>query len=160
MFHYNPSISEDTHRILNLKSGDNNNEVADYIQPIIKIEPRCNISEGTGRTVSGTATMFTTPASKDFYLTGLLISYIKDAACDIATGAIAVTVNIDGTSKTIARLSVLTLTAQSQVVYIPFVKPLKVDKSASISMTGTFAAGNLQRDWTIHGYTVETFKGV
>jgi len=160
MRHFNPSISEDKNRILNLKSGDDNSEVADYIQPTIEIERRINIVKTTGQGATGTFAIYTTPTDKDFYITNIILHYIKDAACDLATGGVwSLSANIDGTSQALVSLSVITLTAQDELLILQFDKPLKIDRGNAINSNGTFGAGAMRRNVTIYGYTVETFKG-
>lgn len=159
MFHYNPSISEDTNRILNLKSGDNNNEVGDHIQPTIEIQPKA-IVRSAGQTASGIMTVFTTPIDKDFYITGYALGYVKDVLCDTATGDIALTIVIDGVTRSLFPFPILTLTAQSDTATGCVVPPIKVDRGTQINLGGTFGAGNMRRTASIYGFFRETLKGV
>jgi len=131
--------------------------LSDQIVPVIEVSPRLlqrsDIVRGSAVTTSGTITFFTTPTNIDFYLTSLLISYQKDATCDIASGIMDVSVTINGTGRVIASVSVLTLTAGSG--YIPILLPkggIKLDRATGVNFSGTFTVGALVRAINLTGY--------
>lgn len=109
-------------------------------------------------TTSGTQTAATTDANKVTYITGLTLGIIKDATCDIATGSISVVTTIDGVAQSITGIPVLTLTAQNNYVEIIFANPLKIDKNVTITLTGSYTAGNMSRLLHVYGYTVDQFE--
>lgn len=157
MRHFNPSISEDASRIFNCK-GEYLEEIGDEIIPVVVVERYANIvreAEGAG---TGTVTAYTTPADKDFFLTGFNMNYSTDAACD--TTSLSVQVFIEGVSRLLIRRKKITLTAASETVVREFSKPIKIDRNTAITLVCSFAAGNCPRSLTICGYTVETVKGV
>ena len=135
-------------------------KINDSVQPVININPkdyrRCNIVRGQTLGTSGTTTaIYTTPSDKDFYLCNYSLSIIKDATCDIASGAITASITVDGASRIIAGIAVLTTTAQNSVITVSFNSPIRLDRNTSVSLTGTFTVGSLQRTHSIVGYTVE-----
>ncbi len=159
--HYNNSITENFYRIFNLKGESAPLDVDNIIYPVIQVESRLNIVKSINKTTSGGTTIYTTPLDKDFYLTGIHLSYVKDAACDLATGAIFVSVTIDGVLTSILQLATLITTAQAESEYLNFDKPLKLDRGTTITLgNNTFAAGACPRAGSIFGYTQETTKGV
>jgi len=133
--------------------------LANQIIPVIDINPkhgrRANIVAGTVKTTSGSQTVYTTPANKDFYLTTVSYALIKDVACDMATGFSTITCTVDGASSNLIVQPIITLTAQNQVITISFPNPIKVDRNTLISFGGTYAAGVCVRSASITGYTVE-----
>jgi len=88
------------------------------------------------------------------YLTGVYASYIKDATCDLATGAIAVYCQPAdvGQNVNIISFPVIALTAQSDSIYINFRNPIKLTKNTAVTIQGTFTAGVLVRALAVHGY--------
>lgn len=104
-------------------------------------------------TTSGTRTVFTASTSKKTYIVGFHYSYIKDATCDITTGAgIAVRAVSGGATRTLAAFTVLTTTAQSESIFIQLPRPILMDRGGAVSHTGTYTAGTLVRSLTVHYY--------
>jgi len=156
--HYNPSISEDAARILNSKQGQFLGDDVQGPVAVIPIRRYANIVRRVGSTTTGSATVYTTPADKDFYLTGIQVSFIKNATCDVASGPLRYTATVEGVSQGIISLALLTLTAQDQNAFVSFETPIKVDRNTAITTSNTFTAGAFVRECCITGYTVETTK--
>ena len=135
--------------------------IANYIQPVMEVNPkllrRITVIRDLTRTTSGAGTIYTTPADREFYLVGYTLSYIKDAACDSATGSqVYIVVYQDGAIRSIGTLAGITLTAQTANITQSFFQPIKVDKNSTILLSGnTFAAGNLIKSASIFGYVVD-----
>jgi len=156
----NTSIGMWFARIFDAKVGETPTEVLPYITPTIELIPKANITSTVSRTATGSSTIYTTPSDKDFYLTNINLGMIKDVACDVATGTVTVTAVIDGVSKSILGLPVISLTAQQINDNIDLQRvPLKIDRGTNISMSSTYTVGVMVRTCTINGYTVETTKG-
>lgn len=156
--HYNPSIVQRAQRILNTKINNLPDEVGDLVA-IIPITPVIDIVATATRTTSGAATVYTTPSDKDFYLTALIFTLTKDATCDMATGAVAVTAFLptNATAQPIASHNAFTLTAQDKIIEISFPIPIKLTRGTLIALGGnTFTAGTCYRGVTVYGYTEET----
>jgi len=154
--HYNTSISEDAARILNSKQGQ---FLSDDVQgPIatIAIEPKCNIIKSTTCSNATSATIFTTPADKDFYLTAVCLSTVQDATSTNTRSQIQI--NVDGVTGAIVTLSFITLTAGRGEIFVSLDKPVKLDRNSAVRITHTTAVANCTSNASAIGYTVETTK--
>jgi len=131
------------------------------VQPVLDITPdfhkKINLVKTLDSSGSGSATVFTTATDVDTYITGIQFSFIKDATCDAAnTSDPGITVTIGGLAVQICKLAMLTLTAQSQAIYMPLTIPVKVDRGTNVAITSvSYTAGTLVRATSIHGYTVQ-----
>lgn len=154
MKHYNTSFAEEGTKIFNLH--DSFFTDVDGFIANVPVLPRINIARGSTGAVSGALTaVYTTPTDRDFYLTGVTMSFAKDAVCDVASAVMTLSIRIDGAPAQIAQLPMLTLTAQSGVVSVSFPIPIRVDRGFAINTnTQTFTVGLLQRACTITGYTI------
>lgn len=153
----NTSISQDLNRIFDLK-GENTGEVADFIQPVKEISPRINICRSASAAGAASATIYTTPADKDFYLTAAQLSLIKDAAGTSTASNLNAT--IDGVSQSLLLIRGITLTAQNDSIAQSWAIPIKIDRNTNITVTNSAVAGVTLTSGTIQGYTQETTKGV
>lgn len=127
------------------------------IQPVFEVERKvCDIVRGS-ITTSTSATIFTTSATTDFYLTGVTLGYSKDSLQDTATGRCNVNVFVNGTAREILSLPFVTLTAQNDCFTLELSTPLKVDRNTAISLSrGASTAGTFALAGNIVGYTEET----
>lgn len=89
------------------------------------------------------------------FLTGMAISRIKDAACDVASGFANVTVTIKGLGTRIAQVPNITLTAQQFDQFMVFNPPIELDPGSSITYPGTFTAGVMQRQIVAYGFVMD-----
>lgn len=155
MKHYNPSIVERAQRIFNTKGDNLPDEVSGPVA-VIPIQPVSRIIKAAAASNTSIITPYTTPTDKDFYLTGVTLSFVKDAANDLATGSLLVQTTVNGETVSVTGIAVLTLTAQQQTVRCEFNPPIKVDRNAAIQLpTATFTAGAMRRVLCINGYTEE-----
>jgi len=134
--------------------------ISNSIVPIIDVGENIDsyVVESTANASSGTLTMLTTPSDKDFYLTSVTLGLNKNSACDLGTGSLNVTVVINGASKIILYLPTITLTAQNDVVVLSLPTPIKLDRSSSITYSGSFSAGVCLRSGNITAYTTDTLE--
>lgn len=140
-------------------------QLADKVVPVMEVNPkllrRTNLIKSQSATANSNTTIYTTPTDKDFFLTNFVMQGIKDAVCDMATGQFFyLTVVIDGATTSLAPVSGITLTAQSERVVVVLAHPLKIDKGTNIILArgGAFAAGVFSRSATIMGYLVENIN--
>jgi len=126
--HYNPSIVENANRILASKAGDYLSDEVQGPVAVIPILPITNIIKTANSSTTGSVTLYTTPTDKDFYLTSLQISLIKDATNDNATGTIGFSITVDGVVIVPLGLAVLTLTAQNSNAVLPLSISIKVNR--------------------------------
>lgn len=159
----NSNLSEEIRDVFKLQQNVDGqiSNIAGQIIPVVDVNPKhsriSNFSTDSFRTASSTGTVYTTPLNREFYLTGISGSFIKDAANDHPTGvAYLCGVMIDGVQKYIAQLATITLTAQSGGYAINFSHPLKIDKNTSIIIPGvTIGVGNFSRTLSIYGFHVD-----
>lgn len=156
MKHYNPSISNRMSRFFNLK-GENTDEVRDEIVAVVPLIPVANIVKQAVRTTSGSVTVYTTPADREFFLSALTMSYECNAACD--TLGIECYIYVDGVQIPFVRLNKLTLTARADSMTWSFPNPIRIDKNSVISFYCTYSAGSCSFNGTIVGYLEETNRG-
>lgn len=117
---------------------------------------RINLLSNTAvKTTTGTLNFLLTPADRDFYLTNINVSVIKDATCDTATGALNCNAFFNGQAINIVPITIITLTAQTINFAINFPTPLKIDRNSQMALGGTFTVGAMVRQVTCQGYTVE-----
>lgn len=136
------------------------NESEDKIQTIVDVTyPDNKILNFTVTAGTGTPVLLTTNANKDTYITGVQYHFAKDATNDMATGAtVGIGVVVDGSTRAITAVGVLTLTAQSVVVNQTFNPPIKLDRNTNISDNGaSFTVGLLVRTVSIFGYELSKF---
>jgi len=153
--HYSPTIAERLNRIFGFRSGDAIDNEVEGTYAVVPLTPTVNIVRHNSSSSSGNISLYTTPTDKDFYLTGILLSIVKDATCDVATGTININTVINGATRRVADIAVLTTTAQSQSVVVSFPFPLKVDRNVAFTISGTFTVGNMSRTGVLQGYTEE-----
>jgi hypothetical protein len=94
---------------------------------------------------TGLQTILTTSTTNDTIIYCIVMSYNKNATCDIATGQIYIDAVLGGKITHIALLNVITLTAEKDNLIIPLPHGLKIDRGTNIQMSGTFTAGVLIR---------------
>lgn len=152
------SLSAEIRDVLKLQVGAVGMKIPDVV-PVIDVNPKharvCNIVKANSRITTGSSTVYTTPATQDFFLSTATLSMVKDAACDQATGIIGFTAVIDGATVQLLQFPVITLTAQQYNQTIEFPIPIKIDRNTGITSTGTYAAGVMARSFQITGYIVD-----
>lgn len=115
----------------------------------------CDIVRHSSLVTSGSGTLYTVPSDKDFYLKYVTLSVVKDATCDMATGAVGVSAIIGGAARGLLAVPVLVTTAQNQSTQITFPTPIKIDRGTGITISGTYTAGLMARYTTIGGFTTD-----
>lgn len=158
---YNTSITERANRVFNFK-GEQLQEVADAIVPTMEIMPNIRVLSSAVRTASGANNFFTSDDGKDTFVTSIWFDFAKDAACDVAAGSMTLSAITPEGTVTVARISILTTTAQYAGVWINFPgKGLKVSRNQQGAINfgaNTFTLGNLVRSAVVYGYTDEVMK--
>jgi len=125
--------------------------------PTIDINPKYSVfAYSASVTAAGSSTLFTSSTERDTYITGLTFSIIKDSANDSATGSTGIYTTINGnTAVYIARIAILTLTAQNETISIQFTYPLKIDRGAIVAIAlVTIGAGAFTRCATVQGFVI------
>lgn len=126
--------------------------VEDYIQPTVSVSPITNVLRHNSAINSTTATIYSTPSDRDFFLTGASLSLIKDAGAT-STGS-SVKVVIDGNTRNLLTIISLTTTAQNDAISQSFNK-IKIDRGTDIVVTNGSANANVSAIGIIEGFIVE-----
>lgn len=118
--------------------------------PIVDVGLKSSISplvKTTTQSTTGNVSLISSTDYPDNYvhIKAAYLSFAKNATCDIATGAITLVGTVNGTTRNIIALAVLTTTAERDSVYISFDTPIRIDKGTTVYYTGTFTAGALTR---------------
>ena len=155
---YNTSISKRATDMLNVRDGqffDNN--LGNKIVPVLEINrPVVNVL-ASNVVINGTsATIYTTPTDKDFYLTSAQLSVIKDATSTSTACTISATVG--GVTTQILTIKCLTLTAQENSISNSFYYPIKIDRGTNIVVTSTTNVANVGATGNIQGYLSDTLQ--
>jgi len=153
----NPTIAQDMNRLFDFK-GESTDFVSDIIMPVVEIKRICNILKFNSAVNATTATIYTTPSDKDFYLVAAQLSVIKDATS--TSGGTSIFVIIEGVSVRLLSIATLTLTAQYSNIANNFPVPIKIDRNTIITVVNSTNNANISGYGSIQGYTVETTKGV
>jgi len=139
--------------------------LGNQIIPVCDVNPKhariANVIASQVGTGGNAVTIYNVPSDKEFYLTGALISIAKDAANDNATGRMSLNVYpYKGANNTeLIRISVLTLTAQSQTVSRDFTIPIRLEPGSTITVGATTSTvGNISKCGCITGYSIENPK--
>ena len=130
------------------------------IQLAYEVNPRIltNLAVTLDRAASGGLTIFTTDTERDTYITGVIHTFSKDVACDVASGVNKITVeDVSGLSFAISEIAILTLTAEAETVHATLKHPIKLKKGSLVLLGGnnSFAAGLFSRAVTVIGYTTD-----
>lgn len=134
------------------------NQIAEKVVPVMEVNPKLlrvvNVHQRNTATNATSATIYTTPADRDFYLTGLTISMIKDATATSTSSFISVYIN--GLQNQIAHIVSLTLTPQYAAYSKDFTVPIKLDRNTAIVIGNATNVANITSSGTIQGYIVDT----
>lgn len=136
---------------------DVNAEMVPSAVPVIEVgmkKTKNGISKVGNRTSSGAGAIYTAINNQDFFITGVIFGLVKDATCDLATSAPAITATQDGVTINLICIPSLTLTAQNSIVSVDLsTHPIKIDRNTAINFSAsTFTAGTMIRAATIYGY--------
>lgn len=162
---YNSQISKEIQEGAKTQTADRiPNQLADKVVPVMEVNPKLLrrvtiLKDANSTSKNSNATIYTTPVNQDFYLTMLQTSYEKNATCDIATGVLySITGVINGATVILGSICGITLTAQADVVCIPFNPPVKLDRNTPITLArgASYTVDTMNRNAVIAGYTDET----
>lgn len=160
---YNSDLTRSIVEATRLQSGVDSipSELADRVIATIETNPKLlrdtTLIKNTSISTTGNQTIFTSSATRDTFITGILLTATKDATCDVAIGQsfASIFTTINGATTTLAAFSGLTLTAQDKEIFIDFDKPLKIDKNVAVSIGGgAYTVGLNARAATIYGYEI------
>jgi len=135
------------------------NELAEKIVPVFETNPlmfrRINVHALTSATNAISATIYTTPTDKDFYLTDCSLSVVKDVTSTSISSAITIKLK-DGVSLNAMTLRTTSLTVESGLhIEKSFNYPILLERGSTITVTNSTNVANITSTGIIFGYTVE-----
>lgn len=153
--HYNTELSQAVQKKFKLKTGDMvTSEVGNPV-PVVDIKipstPLWNstaVSGNFGITLPGSATL---DADKKVYVSALVLSFSKNAACDVATGSMNITGVQNGITVRLCGIAVITLAAEYGTIAVNFANPIPLDPASAISWSTTYTAGVMSRSIVLYG---------
>ena len=130
-------------------------ELASKVVPVLIANPGrfLNVVEYTAANNASTATIFTTPTGKDFYVTSISLSFIKDVNATSTYSDVRGIVG--GRTLVFLRLPQITLTAQSHGTTLTLPFPMKMDRGSVLTVNNSAGVGEITATACITGYTVE-----
>lgn len=159
----NNEINKALNLVTNLNANDTNLNTSINkklrIQPVIDVSfPQnkyCDVVANKGITqAQGTSGLiYTTPVDRDFYLSALTLSMIKDATSTATTFGISVVVG--GATLNVVTISGITLTADAKNTSVSFLIPIKIDRNTAINVVSSTAVANQRADAVIIGFTYQ-----
>lgn len=136
------------------------NQLADKIVPTFETNPQllrtCIVRHFNSNTSAGSTTLLPADANRDFYITGLRMSYAQNAVCDVTSANVSITATQDGVARHLISLPILTLRELALTEYVPFTIPFKIDRNTSIQFTtSSFTVGVCLRNYAVYGYYID-----
>jgi len=131
-------------------------ELMKQIQLVYNVNPTriVNVLESASGSVSGNTVAFTTPATQDFFLTGVTISTISDATAD--NTSILGFCTLEGkASANFITIVKLTTTAHEQTSVIEFNPPLKLERNTTVGVFTSFTVGANTKAINIIGFVTD-----
>lgn len=158
----------------------NNFEIVDKIRRLFKLSASENIPNSSGESVNPVlianpdnftkvlgsltrtttaaapgATILTSHATKETYITGIDIAITSDVLADNVAMNVRVTIN--GALVILTNLNKQTLTITNNEARVMFPIPIKIDKGSVVTLVNVFTAGASRTDVSILGYEIEPF---
>lgn len=134
--------------------------MTNQVVPVIDVNPKharvVQICKTASITNQSSATVYTTPTDKDFYITALALGLIKDATA--TTIYVNIKAYVDGVNSDIITLPCITLTAQNIGTSLALTTPIKVDKNTAITLNSFSNNANITAYANVHGYEISNIK--
>lgn len=132
-------------------------QLAEKVVPVMEVNPRLlknnNIVKNLAVSTTGASTIYTTPATRDFYITGFYINGKTDVANDGVLATIGFTIDKTAQSLYVVRFPPLVVQYITSGFYL--CQPIKVDRSTNITANLAFTAGTCAFTFGVFGYTVD-----
>lgn len=153
MKHYNVDILQKVSNNFKPKGELLPDQISEEIVLTYDVTPDTNVILSATCVNATSATIYTTPLDRDFFLKEIQFTYSKDASSTSTN--LLVTAIIDNVTKNLYRVNVLTTTAtQGGVDHISFKNPIKIDRNTIIAIANDSATANINISATIFGYLV------
>lgn len=155
---YNTSIFRRAISLFNIRDASFfSNIMQNSMVPVVDIRENNELSLTATQTTSGSGTVATIATGKKFYVTSIQFSMVKNATCDVASGALTLTGVSNGQTMTLISIPIITLTAERESILVSLDRPMLLDAASAVSFGNqTFTAGAMVRSAVIIGYYSET----
>lgn len=131
------------------------NELAEKIVPTFETNPKmlrvCEIVLGSLAQNATSATIYTTPTDRDFYLTAANISNIQDATATSTASSLKVYPKGQTSQQVLMTIGSLG-GVNSGTIANQFVPPILLERGKTIDLTNTTANANVKVNGSIVGY--------
>lgn len=112
------------------------------------------VSASQSCTNATTATVYTTPTDRDFYITGGNLTFVRDATATSALFGLGYT-DENGGSQNLLTFAGVTLNACWGSTQTPQMHPIKVKRGTNIVITSSTNVGNFKATGQIYGFIDE-----
>lgn len=120
-----------------------------------------NLVEASQSNTSGSHTIYTTSATKKTFITSVMLSFIKDATCDVPDNIVYISFKQGSAEKRILEVPILTLTAQNVSVVLQLKQPLLIDQNTTIRFEANgHTVGKFYKAGSLTGFEVESFEAL
>lgn len=130
-------------------------EILEKIQLVIDVNPfqneTCDVIATATAINSTSATLYTTPTDRDFYLCSASISMIKDVSSTSTSSSLNATAR--GTAITLLAIPGITLTPQTSSNSIAFSPPILLDRGTIVNVGNSTNVANIITKSVITGFT-------
>lgn len=153
--HFNPAITADAQRYFSFRTGDAlSDDVIPNIQPVVNLIRSPNIVRINAALNAASATVFTTPTDRDFFLVNVGLTLIKDVTSTSTFSRVSIV--LAGVRVAILQVDTLSVTAQTAQLAFNLSYPIKIDPGTTILVENGTAVANIDAACTIVGYTTDT----
>jgi hypothetical protein len=132
-------------------------QLAEKVVPTMEVNPKLlretRVVKSESCVNSTSETIYTTSKDKDFYLTGFILTNIKDSSATSISSFIRAYVM--GEFIDFGQIAGITLTEQSGQITFNLPNPLKLDRNSVISVRNNTNTANVSTWASIFGYEVE-----
>jgi hypothetical protein len=137
-------------------------QLADKVVPVMEVNPKllkvCNIVKSATCNNATTATIYTAPTDRDFFIVSAALSVIKDVTSTSVQSAINVVPEDAVTGSNICVLAGITLTPQTLAISQTFIPPLKLKRGSVIGAINSANVANVRAEATITGFTLDNAR--
>lgn len=139
------------------------NQLAEKVVPVMEVNPKLlrtiSVVKHNNILNSSSATIYTTPVGKSFYITAAILSMQKDATSISKYCAITIDLPDGTTSQRLLNIAGLSTTALNNAITISFPIPILIKENSAINVvTEDISLGNVIASGSIFGYLVDNPK--
>jgi len=149
---------------LQVQDGNIPSEIGNTVVPVMEVNPKLlretNFLASGAVTNSTGSTIATTSTTKDTYLTGCQVSFVKDAGSTATLIRAYCTRYGTTTPEACVRIACLTGVAQAGETSVTFANPIKLARGSNLTINPDTNVANLSTAVVFHGYTIDNIQWV